>query len=392
VAPAGATGASSSSPLGTGAAAATAVPEDPPPDVTPPATFVGARTEKACRAQTAELATYQVRGEMALAGQGEVLAASWRVRLAGKREEQIAFATFDREGHPLSRPRGVGETTHDVPPRVLATGTGFAALWFDGKGLAYARPKTDPLPPPDVSHVSAVGSDVSADVAIARWPSGGGVAASPFGADKAQLGLFVFAPEDGPAVKAMGVTHHAHQPHAPAIAAGPLGTFVMWEDGGAILASKFDPAGKEGASACTVARPGGPARDRLALAATPTGAVALWMEGAAVRTRALDASACPSSPIWTVAEGRWATLAPLGETPLVAWVNRDNHLLVARLAGTGAPPARGLDASEGTSGVKDAPAVVAFGGKAAFGWAEVMSPAISTKRLSVRIVDAACVP
>ncbi|MFT3764390.1 MAG: hypothetical protein QM820_02550 [Minicystis sp.] len=368
-----------------------AVPDEPPAGTAPPASFTGAKAEKACHAQTVEVATYQTRGEIALAGQGDAVAAAWRVRLAGKRQEQIAFASFDKEGHPLARPRGVGDTTHDVPPRLLGTGSAFAVIWFDDKGLAFARARTDPLPPPEIAHVGSVGPDVAADVAIALWPAGGGIAAAPFG-DGSQLGLFVFAPDDGSAVKAMGVTHHAKKPHRPAIAASAAGTFVAWDDGGALMASRFDAAGKEGASACTIAPATATPRERFALVPTAGGAVAMWMEGPKVRTRALDASACPASPIWTVGEGKWATMAALGDTPLVAWVDGGGRLLSVRLAASGAPAARGIDASEGTSGVKDPPAVVTFGGRAAFGWAEVMSPAISTKRLNVRIVDATCVP
>lgn len=394
-APPASASASAGAPLPSAAAsaepAASAVSDTPPPGVTPPSSFTGARAEKACRAQTVELATYQTRGEIALAAQGDAVAASWRVRLAGKREEQIAFSSFDKDGHPLARPRGVGNSAVDVPPRVFGAGSDWVVVWFDGKGLAYARPKADPLPPPDVAHLGAVGSEVAADVALAPWPAGGGVAASPFGADKSQLGLFVFAPAEGPAVKAMGVTHHAKHPRRPAIAATAQGTFVAWEDGGAILASRFDAAGKEGASACTIA-PAGPARERLALAATPGGAVAMWMEGDAVRTRALDASACPASPIWKAAEGKWATLVSLGESALLSWVAADGRLLAARLAPTGAPPAKGIDASEGTTGVKDPPGLVVLGARAVFGWSEVMSPSISTKRLNLRVVDASCIP
>jgi len=379
---------------GSGSAAApprgSAVADEPPAGSAPTSTFVGAKSEKACRAQTVELATYQTRGDVALAGQGEALAAAWRVRLGGKREEQVAFATFDKDGHPVARPRGVGATTHDIPPRVLGAEGGWAVVWFDDKGLAYARPGVQPLPPPEVAHLGAFGSEVAADVALAQWPAGGGIAAAPFGADKAQLGLFFFG--DGGAVKAMGVTHHAKQPHAPALASGAGGTFIAWEDGGALVASRFDAAGKEAtASACTIAAKG-PARERLSLAVTASGAVAVWIEGASVRARAIDASGCPASPIWTVAEGKWATVASLGDGALLAWVASDGRLLAARLGASGAPPARGLDAGEGTSGVKDPPAVLVFGGRAAFGWSEVMSPVIRTKRIDVRIVDAACIP
>lgn len=376
-----------------------AVPLEPPGPVPPPATFVGARSEKACRAQTFELATYQHRGDVALGGHDDGLAAAWRVRLGGKPQEQVAFAAYDQEGRPTARARGVGLTLQDVPPRVFGSGSQWTVVWFDEKGLAFARPRVDILPPPDIGHLSAIGPEVAADVALAASPAGV-LATTPFGAGKAQLGLFLFGTPDSVAtVKALGVTHHGKEPHRSAVAAatggGGGGTFVVWDEGGALLGSRFDAAGKENDAPCAIApaTAGGERRNRLALAATAAGAVAMWMEGGHVRTRALNPSGCPASPIWTVAEGRWASIASLGDTAIVAWAAADGHLLAARLQASGAPPARGIDAAEGSTGIKDPPSVLAFGaGKVAFGWAEVMGPVVSTKRLQARIVDAACIP
>jgi hypothetical protein len=366
------------------------VAEAPPPDAQPPATFVGAKAEKACKAQMVELAAYQTRGEMALAAQGEILGATWRVRLAGKAEEQVGFGTWDKEGRRVARTRSLGVTAHEATPRVFAAGAGFAVVWFDAKGLAYTHPKVEPLPAPEVQHLGAVGPEVAGDTALAPAAAGGAVAAAPFAADRHQLGLFVFASAEGAAATALALTHHAKEPKQPAIAAGPAGTFVAWEDGGAIVATRFDAAGKESAL-CTVV-PKGPARERLSLAATATGAIALWMEGAAVKSRALDGSACPASPVWPVAEGKWATIAPFGEGALAAWVSADGKLLGARLQASGRAAEKGIEASEGTSGVKDAPAIVSMGSRVAFGWSEMMSPTMAAKRLAVRLVDASCVP
>jgi hypothetical protein len=375
-------------------ASASAPPFDPPAPSPPPGSFVGAKAEKGCKAQTTELATYQPKGEVWLAAQKDTFAAAWRVRIAGKSDDQVAFASFDADAKPIARARGVGTSAQETQPRVLATGSDWAVVWFDDKGLAYARPRTDPLPAPEVSHLGAVGPDVASDVALSSWPLGGVLAAAPFGAGKEQIGLFVFAPADpgAPAVRAFGVTHHSAALHRPAIAADDKGIFVAWDEGGAILSSRFDAAGKESAAACTLAPAGGPKRERLALVATATGAMAMWMEGGAIRTRVLDRAGCPTSPAWTVAEGRWASLTALGAGALVAWTASDGKLLAARLAPTGAPPERGLEASEGSSGVKDAPSVVTSGGRAAFAWAEVMSPIISTKRIVLRVLDAACIP
>ncbi len=394
----------------TPAASASAPPYDPPAPPHPPGSFVGAKAEKGCKAQTGELATYQPRGEVWLAADKDAVAAAWRVHIAGKPADQVAFGSFDAEVRPIARTRGVGNSAHEAQPRVMATslrsglrsdepssapspGGDWAVVWFDDKGLAYTRPKVDALPAPEVAHLPSVAPDAAGDVALSSWPQGGVLAAAPFGAGKAQIGLFVFAPSDpaAPLVRAFGVTHHTTAPHHPAIAADDKGMFVAWDEGGAILSSRFDAAGKEGAAACTLA-PAGAKRERLSLVATASGAMAMWMEGGAIRTRALDRSGCPTSPAWTVAEGRWASLAALGDGALVAWAAADGKLLAARLAPNGAPPERGLDAAEGSSGVKDPPAVVAAGGHVAFAWAEVMSPIISTKRIVLRVLDASCVP
>jgi hypothetical protein len=375
-------------------ASSSGVPLDPPAPAPLTATFVGAKGDKGCKAQTAELATYQQRGEITLGGQAEGVAATWRVHIASKPQDQVAFASFDAEGRPAAKTRGVGMTSHDVPPRVFASGSKWTVVWGDEKGLAFTRPKVESVPQPDVSHVGAIGPEVVPDVALASSPLGAVLAAAPFGAGKAQLGLFLFAPaDDVSSVRALGVTHHGKAPHRAAVAAGPGGTFLVWDEAGTLVSSHLDSAGKEREATCTVAPASPEKRERPALVATATGAVAMWMEGTRVRTRALDASGCPSSPIWTAAEGRWASLASLGDAALLAWVAADGRLLATRLQPNGAPSERGLDAAEGSTGVKDAPAVAAFGaGKVAFGWSEVMGPVIKTKRIQLRTLAVACIP
>ncbi len=410
VSPASATVAQKGAPPATssaaGQASASAVPLDPPSPPPPTASFVGAKGEKACKAQTVELGGYQQRGEVALGGREGVVGAAWRVRLPNRPQLQVAFASFDKDGRPLARARGVGLTMVDVPPRVFASGAEWTVVWYDEKGLAYARPRVEKLPAPDTFHLGALGSATAGDAALADSPGGAVLAAAPFGGDKSQLGIFLFAPaENASTATALGVTHHGKAPRRPAVAGGAKSTFVLWDEGGALLGSRFDAAGRESDAPCTIAPAGhdggdpqtpGPAgaeRDRAQVVAVGDGAVALWMEGTRVRSRALDASGCPRSPIWTVAEGRWATMAALDGRALVAWAAPDGRLLAARLQPDGSPPARGINAAEGSTGVKDPPAVTAFGaGKVAFAWAEAQSAVETGKRLVMRIVDAACIP
>ncbi|MEP7121480.1 MAG: hypothetical protein ABJE95_11240 [Byssovorax sp.] len=405
-APAGSTSAlastapvASAAPIPSGSAAAppdtaAVVAFDPPAGAASVTELTTARSNKLCRAQTAEIAAYQSEGVLALgAGKGGV-GAAWLVHLAGKREEQIAFSAFDPEGKPTERPRGVGLAGQKIA-RVFGSGSGFTVAWFDANALAYARPRAEPLPPPEIGHLSMFGPEVAGDVALSATDAGSVVAAAPFGAGKNQLGLFQFSPaeEGAPPVTALGVTHHAVAPSRPAVAGSATATFVAWfEADGRILASRFDAKGKESDAACVVAPAAADKRDHLALAAVGSGVIALWMEGSTIRTRALDGSGCPISPAWKVGEGRSATLSAVGETAVVAWLTTEGRLLAAKLGAAAAPPAAGLDIADGALGIKDPPALAVTSGRLAFGWAEVMSPVVSTRRLMLRLIDVACLP
>lgn len=356
--------------------------------------FASARGLKECKAQTIDVALYQQRGDISIGGQKGGVAAAWMIRLAGKRDDQVAFASWDVEGRPVARARGIGLSEGNA--RVFGTGAEWAVTWFDNKGLAYARPHPDPLPAPEISHLGAVGPELREHVAVASM-SGAVIAAAPFGTDKKQLGLFQFAPEDEgmAAVKAIGVTHHAKQPRYPAVAANATGTFIAWhEPDGRLAASHFDVAGKETDAACTIAPASTKKRERVSLIVTSAGALAMWMEESSIQTRALDKAGCPASPVWTIAEGRWASLVALGDgaEPVVSWMGNDGRLLAAKLAADGAPPKRGLDIADGSSGLKDPPVAAGMGNKVAFGWAEAMSSTVSSKRLLMRILNAECLP
>ena len=390
----------SAAPFGAGSAAAPAlsapaVAFDPGPAAALVSEFAGARSNKLCRAQTGEIAVYQQEGLLSLGAHKGGVGASWLVHLAGaRREEQIAFSSFDLEAKQAARPRGVGLAGQGTS-RIFGSGPGFTVTWFDSKGLAYARPRTEPLPAPEIGHLSMFGPEVAGDVALSSTAAGSVVAAAPYGAEKNQLGLFQFSPAEAgaPPVTALGVTHHTLAPSRPAVAAGVEATFVAWfEADGRILASRFDSKGKETDAACLVAPASAEKREHLTLAAIGAGAVAMWMEGALIRTRALDGSGCPTSPAWKVGEGRWATMAALDDAPVVAWLANDGRVLAAKLGPNAAPPPKGLDIAEGSAGIKDPPALAVAAGRVAFGWAEPMSPVVSTRRLVLRLVDAACLP
>lgn len=406
--------------MGSGAPAAPAAPAAG--DTLAPgdgvARFDAVNAVPACADRTGEIATFLQRGDLSIAGREGAVAAAWLLQLPNKPAAQVAFAGFDAEGRQLARARGIG-ASRDYTPRVFATGDVWTVAWFDAEGLAHARPRWETQPAPDVAHLAALGKDVSEDVALARAPSGSLVVSAPFGADRAQLSLFLFAPLDAaeaPA-RALAVTKHAKQPRRPAVAAHAAGYFLAWmEDGGRIAASHFDEGGKETETAATVVAAGEPARDGLAVVATSTGAIALWNEGGVVRARPLDPSARPSGPITTVGKGRWAQLLALpvatlaadadagasagGEgdsaAALVAWVGNDgkadDQLLVAGLDAGANPAAAGLRVSSGALPVKDPPSMAPMGSRLAFAWTEVMSVGVSSKRAVLRSIAADCVP
>jgi hypothetical protein len=375
-------------------ATASTIPVDArAPDV-PLREFVGARSESACKSQTIELAGYQQRGDVALASRTGAFAAAWRVRLGNKPDDQIAMASYDEEGRGLGRPRGVGLTRVDVPPRVFPAGNDWTVVWFDEKGLAYTRVRMGSPAKHDVGHLGAVTADIALKIGLAPSASGAVLAATPFGENRAKLGLFLFSPVDEgvPAVNAFAVTHHTTSPTRAAVATNARGTFAAYTEGNLLVATHFDAMAKEVDTPCTLAPKSDTPREGLGIVATEAGAVVTYSEGSAIRTRALDALGCPASPTWTIAQGHSPGIAPLDNGALLTWVTEQGRFLAVRLRSDGSPATRGLDAAEGSTGVKAPPSVTAFGARAAFGWSETMAPTVSTKRLLVRIVNAGCIP
>lgn len=384
---------SSGAPAASSAASPAGSAQTPPAGDAPPvATFVPAKTTKECRALSYDMAQYQPRGELSLAGREGGVAAVWLVVLGGHKEVQLAFAGYDAEARQIASPRGVGLTEH--PGRIFGTGGEWTVTWFDATSLAFARPKNPAIPAPDVQHLPSINPSAADDVALAPAQGGSMIAAAPFGSDN-QLGLFLFAPTDPskPQITALGVTHHAKAPHRPAVANDATGTYLLWlEEGGRIASTRFDAAGKEVETGCEIAPVAKEPRERLSIVPTTSGALATWVEGDSIKSRALDTKGCGASPIWTVAKGKWAQLVPTSGAALVAWVGPDGRLLAAKLGANGAPPAQGIDVAEGTAGVKDPPGAAVMATRTAFAWTEAMSPIVSSKRLVLRTLESACIP
>jgi len=388
------------------AASSSAVQAPPPPPSEPVGSgvgsFVAAAQTEACKAQSGDIATYLQRGEVTAAGREGAIAAAWLIKLAANKPgAQLAFAGFALDAKQVARARGIG-TANEAAPRIFSSGAGWTLVWFDNEGLAYTKPRWETSPAPVIEHLGTVSGANADDVALAATPAGSIVAVAPFNMDKAQLGLFQFAPIDeaAPAVQALGATHHAHAPSKPAVAADAAGYTLAWHEGdGRIVVSRFDLAGKEIDEAYTLAAAppaGAPARERVSLVATTKGAMAVWIEGDKILARAVDAAARPAEKTWLVGRGKAAALAPIGEGAIVVFLGqeggKDDQVLAVRLAASGEPSATGMRISDGTGPVKDPAAVTPAGPRLGFLWTEPMSNGVSTKRAVLRTIESSCVP
>ena len=396
--------AGSGAPAASAGGSASAVPggEQAAPRGAGVAAFTPLAEVAACKAKTGELASYLQRSGIGLAGRAGdgTFAAVWLVELQNNPDAQIAFAGFDGEARQVARARSIA-STREEGLRILESGGQWAVTWVGAEGLTYAQPRWETGLPSGIQRLAAVGKEISENVAISASPGGSLVAAAPFGPARDQLGVFLFAPSNPsmPAVKAVGVTHHAKLPRHPAVAADAGGYFIGWaEEDGSLHASRFDLTGKEGdAHRIAPAAAAVPERDRLALIATEgAGALAVWSEGETLIARALDATARPSAASWIIGKGRGWAIAPSGKGALVVWLGNDGkadgQVLLARLSADGAPSEKALRVSDGAIAVKDPPAIAVAGGRVGVAWTEVMSAGVSTKRAVLRALDVTCVP
>jgi hypothetical protein len=364
------------------------------------ARFVPIAERATCAHASFEVATYLMRGELALAGRGtgaaSEFAASWLVQLKGK--AQIGFAGFDGQARRIARDRGIGNAREHAP-KLYADAEGFTVLWFDASGLAYARPRWATEPAPEIEHLGAVREVPPADIAVNTTPGGPLVAASPFGTEGDQLSLFLLSPtaEGAAKTRAVGITKRAKKPKQPAVSADDAGYTVAWveEATGAVHASRFDASGKETGVGGVVraAAPG----EVSATSLVPLGGGAsrlVWLEGGRVLTRRLDAQGSADSPIRVLGRGRGPSAVAVGTDTLVAWLAEggevDAQLVVARVGRDG-PSASGLRVSDAKTKVLDPPAIAVAGERVGLVWTEVMGPVISSKRAWLRTLAAACV-
>lgn len=371
------------------------------PDSTPKGTgfaSVVAASDKAsgCNKSEFELATYLLRGELTLAArkgsnQKAEFAASWLVQLQGK--AQIGFAGYDHEAKRTARDRGIGNAREHAP-RLFGNETEWTVVWFDDQGLAYAHPKAETNPAPDVLHLSAIKSVDWSQVALAEVAQGL-IVASPFGAEPGQLSIFLFAPAEGRKAEAIGVTKDAVQPTHPAVTSIPGGYLLAWlGEGGGVFVTRFDDAGKQLGSSRPVVTPGA-GRDRLSLTSLASGgALISWQDGEQVLARALDKEGAAAGDVMVIGKGKQHVALADGDSAIVALLAEadkvPDQLLAVRVGEKGVS-GTAVRVSDGRTGVLDPPTVAVAAGRVGFAWTEVMGPAISSKRAWLRVLDTSCV-
>jgi hypothetical protein len=334
---------------------------------------------------------------VSLAGHDGSIAAAWLIKLSQSRPDaQLAFAGFSTDAKQIARARGVG-TSNEITPRLFSSGAGWTLVFFDSQGLAYCKPRWETAPLPTTEHLSAVASADADHVALEVTPAGSIIAVAPFGGDKSQFGMFLFAPveADAPSVQALGATHHAKKPRWPAVVADKLGYTVAWhEEGDQIVVSRFDLKGRERGEPVTLAEPEA-ARGRVVLTATQTGALALWSVGDKLFARALDGEAHPGPETWIVGYGKSPSLVSLGDGALAVFTGQDgtasNQVLAVKLGANGSPSAKGIRVTD-VGPAKDQSAAVVVGSRVGFMWTEPMTQGVGTKRALLRTIEAACIP
>jgi hypothetical protein len=361
------------------------------------AKFVAATSKDSeCKATTAELATYLMRGDLGLAGRptekGGEFATSYLIQLRGK--AQIGFAGYDGGAKRFSRDRGIG-SAHEHAPRLFSTADRWTVAWFDDDGLAYAHPTWDSTEKPPIEHMSTLKNVKPADVALAATPDGALVVASPFGTGGDQLSLFLFATSaEGQKKKsAIGVTRIAKKPSNPAVLADKTGYSVAWlEEDGQVLTARFDLEGKEiGVGVVAVGKPG--KRSSLAMTQLDGGPLLSWEQDGQIFGRMLDESANPNGDLWLIGKGTQPAVAGLGDSAVVSFLGEvegvADQVAAVRVGKTGVSESA-IRVSDARTPVLDRPVVALGGPRLAFVWTEKMGPAIASKRAWIRTIDSAC--
>lgn len=368
--------------------------QPPPPGVTE---FVPIGQTAACHASTQEVAKYLQRGEVAMTSEQGMFSVAWLVKLSPIRSEGLlTFAGFSPDGNNVAHPRSMGNS-FETPPHLFGGKSNSILFWFDEEGLAFTNPMHQTTQSPNVDHIRGIGIEDAQDIALAETPAGSMVGVTVLEWDPTQLGLFCLVPRHAaaPVVNALGATHQGKKPHWPAILSDTRGYTLAWhEDGGRIVASRFDLEGHEIDAAKTIAAEG-VVRGRVHLVATAKGAIAVWTEGERLVSRALDADGNPHKETFVLGQGKNIALMPFRDGALAVFLGKDgamaNQSLAIRLGALGEPSSKGIRISDGAA-IEDRTAVARTGSNVAFFWTEASENGSNTKSARLRIIDGACIP
>lgn len=344
----------------------------------------------ACNRSQAIIAEYLQRDGLALAASDSGIAAAWFVQLPRQAGAQVAFGGFDLQARSVARPRGVGSTKEEVL-RLFASGAEWTVAWFDDEGLAWVRPRWDALPAPTLSHLGAIARDMSDQTALGVADEGRIAAVAPFGAERSQLGVFLFEPtaEGAPMIRAVGVTRQAKAPKRPALAVGERGYYLAWQQEGGLVASFFDKKGKEGELVSVTKASAG--AEPPVLVRAGAGALVFWRDGGGYLVRALGPAGEAAAAVHRLGKGAALSAIAAEDGALVSYLDGEGRPVLVHVDASGKAAASGLIIADAKATV--APALALAGSRIAIGWAEPMgSSATAARRARLAVIDAACVP
>jgi hypothetical protein len=357
-----------------------------------------------CAVRARELDPNLLFGSVALAAHRRELAMASVLSTRVRGEGLVAFGAYDTLARSVAKSHGLGKAVAAVP-HIFYGNDDWTVTWFDRGGLVYAR-TTHARQVAEPTRVGAIAAADAEHTAVIRTAAGPLLGVAPVRPEaRTELGLFLFdSPDpDAPAARALGATRNASGPRHPALLELGGGYLVAWEDadapGAPLLATRFDPTGRESGARKRVSSPEARAPARPALAAAgPAGALAAWVEtfrdAPTVFVRALDPTGAPLGPPFRVGEGSAPALYPVDGGAALAFVSAaglaaENVVLVG-VTPSGKPAAEGFVVSEATAKralARAAAPALAAGGDGRLGVAFAYAP---DTRVAMKTLAARC--
>jgi hypothetical protein len=246
-------------------------------------------------------------------------------------------------------------------PMVFPRKNDFVVAWFDAEGLAFTKTSWAATLP-DVQRLRAVTPTEAGHTSIQQLADGGFVVAVPLTPGSSeQVSLFRFdLADEGPSVKAIGVTRHSSSPDHAAVASVGDRFLVAWDDEPkkgqprVVALSSFDANGKEVEAETVLSSPATSALKPV-LSGGETSAVAAWTEGegdaSVVMVRAVDAKGAALGPATRVGGGTTPTLSAIKDGYVLSFAKKGDagapaQIASVRLDAAGKPAQSGVVISE----------------------------------------------